>query len=871
MCQCRKYDNFTLFSTVPTEPDHLRFLQNLDQQKYIDLVFWKKPYKLYEDVQFIVNPVDKELFIERANHYKLKTVLLLKNIQSAFDDQEVKRYSRLKVDTYSWQNYHSLEDIYQWLADMALKYPTVVELTSIGKSVEGREIFAISVKKNSPKFRVIVECGTHGHEWISVQFATYLVDQLVRVNVTKNWKLARLIKKYEWYVIPIVNPDGYVYSQKTDRLWRKNRRLIGSNYGVDLNRNFDYNFGKYGTSNNEKDDYYCGPHPFSEPESKILAEFITQKKQNLKFYFSFHAYGQKIIIPYADRIKHIDNYGETENFGKQAILKMYSINGVKYSIGTTYDTLGLRISGNSASYTKKTHNVSSHESSSRFVYTFLLRDNGSYGYALPPSQILPTCKETLSGIMELMTAKHRKMNTNVFFYLITLSYFKNVCVSKNYENYTLYRAIPVNESHLEFILFLDEFFDVIYWREPSILYKPVDFVINPNDEVLFLQHANQLGVYLTTVMENVQSAFNEQTAASKSYVRRKMASMDWTSFYRLDDVYDWLMDLARTYPRQITIRSIGDTYERRNILSVRVLLSGATPRSTVIIEGGIHAREWISPAVVTYLISQLLHARSSGDSTLKSIAETYEFYFIPFTNPDGYEYTHTTDRLWRKNRNSAACVDLNRNFATAFGTAGISWSKTSEKYCGAQAFSELESKAMADFIQSKSSNLEYYISFHSYGQYMVIPYAYSKQHFENYDEVYVMSKEMAKKISMKYQTRYAIGSAYETVGYIASGLSSDWVKKTFKVPFVLTLELRDTGHYGFALPPSQILPTCIETLDGIVSFLTPRGNITKLGGNMSNDPDNRLAVTTNRHITCSTIIYIETNIQYIKILHNFYK
>lgn len=116
---------------------------------------------------------------------------------------------------FSWENYHSLEDIYQWLADVAVKYPHIVELVSIGKSAEGREIYAMSLKKKGTKYKVIVEGGIHGNEWIAVEFVTYLVQQLVDHNNTKNTKLLELGRKYDWYIIPILNPDGFVYSQKT--------------------------------------------------------------------------------------------------------------------------------------------------------------------------------------------------------------------------------------------------------------------------------------------------------------------------------------------------------------------------------------------------------------------------------------------------------------------------------------------------------------------------------------------------------------------------------------------------------------------------------------------------------------------------------
>lgn len=68
-------------------------------------------------------------------------------------------------------------------------------------------------------------------------------------------------------------------------------------------------------------------------------------------------------------------------------------------------------------------------------------------------------------------------------------------------------------------------------------------------------------------------------------------------------------------------------------------------RSTVIIEGGIHAREWIGAAFVTYFIRQIVDSANSKNEALKLIGSTYEFIFIPVANPDGYEFTHTKVNL----------------------------------------------------------------------------------------------------------------------------------------------------------------------------------------------------------------------------------
>lgn len=132
----------------------------------------------------------------------------------AFDSQTIKRYHRLRVETFSWDNYHTLDDIYQWLADLALKYPTIVEMTSIGKSFEGREIFVISLNKQQAKPVVIVEGGIHGNEWVATEFVTYLAFHLIHAINTgdRSNRLVEIAGRYHWYLIPIVNPDGYAYS-----------------------------------------------------------------------------------------------------------------------------------------------------------------------------------------------------------------------------------------------------------------------------------------------------------------------------------------------------------------------------------------------------------------------------------------------------------------------------------------------------------------------------------------------------------------------------------------------------------------------------------------------------------------------------------
>ena len=101
----------------------------------------------------------------------------------------------------------------------------------------------------------------------------------------------------------------------------------------------------------------------------------------------------------------------------------------------------------------------------------------------------------------------------------------------------------------------------------------------------------------------------------------------------------------------------------------------------------IQSREWISPAVATFIIDTFAENWSEQSEDIQNI----DWYFLPVMNPDGYEYTHTNDRLWRKNRRrNYLCmgVDLNRNYGYHWGGQGASRQPCAETFAGSGAFSE---------------------------------------------------------------------------------------------------------------------------------------------------------------------------------------
>lgn len=152
---------------------------------------------------------------------------------------------------------------------------------------------------------------------------------------------------------------------------------------------------------------------------------------------------------------------------------------------------------------------------------------------------------------------------------------------------------------------------------------------------------------------------------------------DFFDKYRsYDEMQQWLKKLPSRAVGKLLVRldSMGKSVEGRDLTVVHITKqSGGDIRSKRMlwVSGGQHAREWIAPASVLFLLDTMIGQR---DPTLDALLERHVLVVAPLINPDGYEYSRLKDRLWRKNRtrnsNSSYGVDLNRNWAAQWGSIG---------------------------------------------------------------------------------------------------------------------------------------------------------------------------------------------------------
>jgi len=279
----------------------------------------------------------------------------------------------------------------------------------------------------------------------------------------------------------------------------------------------------------------------------------------------------------------------------------------------------------------------------------------------------------------------------------------------------------------------------------------------------------------------------------------------------LDALQDHLSSLAEAPGARLVV--LGTSVEGRPLQGLRVGRGAAG----ALVVGAQHAREWVAASSALYVAEQLV---TSTDPRVAALLDAYEVLVVPVANPDGYEYTWTTDRFWRKNRqdngDGSFGVDLNRNWDAAWGGVGGSPRTTSDNYAGAAAFSEPETAALRDFLLDHPS-FRVHLDLHCTGQLALHPFASTPD--DGPDEAVLAAATLAAAVAMSelHGASYRSGSFNEGL-YPASGVAIDWSYEALDTTSAL-FELRDRGQYGFLLPTDQIEPTGAEALEGLLALV----------------------------------------------------
>lgn len=230
--------------------------------------------------------------------------------------------------------YHNYAELTEALNTIAKNNSDIVRLTSIVKTQEGRDIWALHITSDfniaDTKPAAIFMGGHHAREHLSVEMPLMLAQYLVDQYRAGNQKVVSLINSRDIHIIPVVNPDGMEYDIKDGsyKMWRKNRtRNPNGTFGVDLNRNYGYQWGTGGSSADPNSDTYKGTTPFSEVESTAIKNYV-EAHTNITILLSVHSFSKLILYPWGHKFASIETGADLKVHTTMA-KKMAEWNGYK--------------------------------------------------------------------------------------------------------------------------------------------------------------------------------------------------------------------------------------------------------------------------------------------------------------------------------------------------------------------------------------------------------------------------------------------------------------------------------------------------------------------------------------------------------------
>ncbi len=232
-------------------------------------------------------------------------------------------------------------EVAQILSDYEADYPDIAKVYSIGTTLEGRNIWAMKISDNvdqdEDEFAINFNGCHHAREDMSIEVPLDIIEYLL-TGYGSDPQATKWVNKYEFWIIPMVNPDGNNYMWTSDSMWRKNRRPGSTCYGVDNNRNYPYNWGGCGgSSGNECADDYRGPSAGSELETQAMVALANN--QRFVTSISYHSYSELVLYPYSCSGEYTADHDAISQIGITMANLIQGDSGGHYTPGTPWEIL----------------------------------------------------------------------------------------------------------------------------------------------------------------------------------------------------------------------------------------------------------------------------------------------------------------------------------------------------------------------------------------------------------------------------------------------------------------------------------------------------------------------------------------------------
>jgi len=258
---------------------------------------YKDSIKLLKSLEVDIAGVDvNNHIVDVLLNLKKYNLLLSKGIIA-----EVNGTKGVSAETFVDEAYQNAFEVETFLRNAHAFFPELTKLVEIGKSVEGRSIWALKISDNPEKTEanepaVLFNSMHHAREVMTPEVSLDIVEHLL-TNYETDQEIKDWVDRNEIWVVPMLNVDGNAKVWEGQNLWRKNAR---DGHGVDLNRNYPYGWNSCnGSSGRKSADDYRGPEPASEPETRALMSLVEKIKP--VFDISYHSYSELVLYPYGCR------------------------------------------------------------------------------------------------------------------------------------------------------------------------------------------------------------------------------------------------------------------------------------------------------------------------------------------------------------------------------------------------------------------------------------------------------------------------------------------------------------------------------------------------------------------------------------------
>ncbi|EDO63829.1 AGAP006206-PA [Anopheles gambiae str. PEST] len=394
---------------------------------------------------------------------------------------------------------------------------------------------------------------------------------------------------------------------------------------------------------------------------------------------------------------------------------------------------------------------------------------------------------------------------------------------QSYSGYKLYSVEQNNQQQVDFLRELQQSAqDLDFWQLDRLVGSEARVLVPPAQLDYFRQLLKAQKLRHRELIHDFERVQDDHLYGTKRVTPSQ--GLPLNKYLRYNEMIDYINTLAKKYSSFVThsskieVFSRAESYEGREILTVRIchdVREQKRPnRWCILIDAGIHAREWITVSVALFIVRQLIEKDEISAKSFRS----FEWIILPLLNPDGYEYSREHNKMWRKtrrplgprHRRSCVGVDCNRNF-------NVAWTIGSARFCsllyrGERPFSERETKNVRDLFRKLRPACKFYLSLHSYAKAILYPRAYTRTLPRNWQMQHTIAEAGVEAMKKATGVRYRCGSASTVLNRPVGGSSIDYAHDIEKVPVALVMEV---ASKGFHPPEANIERICEESWIGI--------------------------------------------------------